>query len=221
MAARGRMSARALCALLATLATVAAARQDQILILGNSAGGQSLAEKPGVTRAEYSFNDRGRGDHIVATWKLDAAGVPIDYRAGGNDYMKAAVSESFRLADGKASWQNRAERGEKAVSGEAFYVPVNAPPEMTGVLARALLRAPGHRLALLSAGEATLEAVGPLPGDAASGTRALTQYQILIDGDPSTQIADINKLSLVMKGGRIYDPARIEQALGSAPRNPI
>jgi hypothetical protein len=25
---------------------------------------------------------------------------------------------------------------------------------------------------------------------------------------------------LVMKGGRIYDPARIEQALGIAPRNP-
>jgi imidazolonepropionase-like amidohydrolase len=42
---------------------------------------------------------------------------------------------------------------------------------------------------------------------------------ILIDGDPSAQIADINKVTLVMKGGRIYDPARIEQALGIAPRN--
>src|SRR5262249_31822505 len=96
----------------------------------------------------------------------------------GNDYMKAAVTESFRLADGKASWRSRAEHDEKAVSGEAFYVPVNAPPEMLGVLARALLKAPGHRLALLPAGEATLETVGPLPGDASSGTRGLTQYQI-------------------------------------------
>jgi imidazolonepropionase-like amidohydrolase len=40
---------------------------------------------------------------------------------------------------------------------------------------------------------------------------------ILVDGDPSTQIADINKVTLVMKGGRIYEPARIEQALGIAP----
>jgi hypothetical protein len=36
-------------------------------------------------------------------------------------------------------------------------------------------------------------------------------------GDPSTRIADINNVTLVMKGGRIYDPARIEQALGIAP----
>ena len=43
---------------------------------------------------------------------------------------------------------------------------------------------------------------------------------ILVDGDPSTQIADINKVALVMKGGRIYDPARVEQALGIAPRDP-
>jgi imidazolonepropionase-like amidohydrolase len=178
MAARGRVSAPALGVLFATLSMVAGAREDQILMLGNPAGAQTVTEPSGATRAEYSFNDRGRGDHIVATWKLDAAGVPIDYHGSGNDYMKAAVTESFRLADGKASWRSRAEQGEKAVSGEAFYVPVNAPPEMLGVLARALLKAPGHRLALLPAGEATLEAVGPLGGDAASGTRALTQYQI-------------------------------------------
>ena len=178
MTARGRVSAPALCMLLATASSVAAAREDQILMHGNPAGAQTIAEQSGTTRAEYSFNDRGRGDHIVATWKLDAAGVPIEYRGSGNDYMKAAVTESFHLADGKASWRNRAEQGEKAVSGEAFYVPVNAPPEMLGVLARALLRAPGHRLALLPAGEASIEAVGPLPGAAASGAQALTQYQI-------------------------------------------
>jgi imidazolonepropionase-like amidohydrolase len=44
---------------------------------------------------------------------------------------------------------------------------------------------------------------------------------ILIDGDPSTQISDINKVTLVIKGGRIYDPARIEQTLGIAPRKPL
>ncbi|HEY1874304.1 MAG TPA: amidohydrolase family protein [Steroidobacteraceae bacterium] len=178
MGARGRMSAPALGVLFATLSMVAGAREDQILMLGNPAGAQTVTEQSGATRAEYSYNDRGRGDHIIATWRLDAAGVPIDYRGSGNDYMKAAVTESFRLADGKASWRNRAEQGEKAVNGEAFYVPANAPPEMLGVLARALLKAPAHRVALLPAGEATLEAVGPLPGDAASGTHALTQYQI-------------------------------------------
>jgi len=178
MNARGGMRAAALCVQLAMLSGVAAAREDQILIQGIPAGAQTIADDAGATRAEYSFNDRGRGDHIVATWTLDAAGVPIEYRGSGNDYMKAAVTESFRLADGKASWHNRAEQGEKAVSGEAFYVPVNAPPEMLGVLARALLKSPAHRLALLPAGEAIIEAVGPLPGDQAAATRGLRQYQI-------------------------------------------
>jgi imidazolonepropionase-like amidohydrolase len=43
---------------------------------------------------------------------------------------------------------------------------------------------------------------------------------ILVDGDPSVHIGDLDHVALVMKGGRIYDPARIEQALGIAPRDP-
>src|SRR5690349_22518684 len=45
-------------------------------------------------------SDRGRGDHIVATWKLDPAGVPISYHGSGNDYMKAPVDETFELKNG-------------------------------------------------------------------------------------------------------------------------
>ena len=41
---------------------------------------------------------------------------------------------------------------------------------------------------------------------------------ILVDGDPSVSIADINKVDLVMKGGRVYDAARVEQALGISAR---
>src|SRR5215472_8815494 len=164
-----RPAAPTLALLLAAAAAPAApAREDQFLIQGKPSGSQTVAtEAGGATRAEYSFNDRGRGDHIIATWKLDAAGVPTEYSGSGNDYMKVPVTETLRLAGGKASWGNRAEQGDKAIAGEAFYVPVNAPPEMLGVLARALLKAPRHRLALLPAGEASIEAVGPLPADAA------------------------------------------------------
>jgi len=41
---------------------------------------------------------------------------------------------------------------------------------------------------------------------------------ILVEGDPSVHIEDIERVSLVMRGGRIYEPAHIEQALGIAPR---
>jgi hypothetical protein len=50
---------------------------------------------------------------------------------------------------------------------------------MLGVLARALLRAPGHELALLPAGEARLESLGSVTVAAADGkTMPLTHYRI-------------------------------------------
>jgi imidazolonepropionase-like amidohydrolase len=161
--------------ILSLVASIAAAapakRNDQILIQGLAAGSQTV-ETVGTdsVRSEYSFNDRGRGDHIVASWKLDSAGVPIEYSGSGNDYMKAAVTENFSISGGKATWHNRSEQGEKTLTGETFYVPNNAPPEFTGVLARALLKAPGHTLPLLPAGEAHITEVG--------STDNLTQYQI-------------------------------------------
>src|SRR3979490_142245 len=169
------------CLLVALILTVAASvaaaapakRDDQILIQGIVAGSQTVtAQGTDSVRADYSFNDRGRGDHIIATWKLDTAGVPIEYSGSGNDYMKAAVTESFRLAGGKATWRNRAEHGEKAVTGEAFYVPNNAPPEFTAVLARALLKAPGHTLPLLPAGEARISSAGSISLPAGNGSRS-------------------------------------------------
>src|SRR3954470_5231602 len=93
--------------------TIAAERTDKIFIGGNPAGTQTVKEEPaGVFRAEYSFNDRGRGSHIVATWKLDAAGVPTEYEGKGNDYMKASVEERFEIKNGRASWKNRTEKGD-------------------------------------------------------------------------------------------------------------
>src|SRR5213078_1885380 len=118
-----------------------AKRTDKIFIQGNQAGTQIVeGQADGAMHAEYSYNDRGRGDHIIATWKLDAAGVLTEYDAKGNDYMKAPVEERFDSKNGKASWKNRSEQGDATVKGEAFYLPMSAPPEIFGVLARALLK---------------------------------------------------------------------------------
>jgi imidazolonepropionase-like amidohydrolase len=179
-----RRTGRPLAALFLIVATSAAAappkREDQILIQGVAAGSQTVeATGPDSGRAEYSFTDRGRGDHIIASWKLDSAGVPTEYSGSGNDYMKAAVTETFGISGGKATWHNRGEQGEKAMTGERFYIPSNAPPEFMGVLARSLLKAPGHTLPLLPAGEAKITAVGP--------TGELTLYQITgLDFSPTS-----------------------------------
>ncbi|MGE5213339.1 MAG: amidohydrolase family protein [Nitrospirota bacterium] len=154
-------------------------RSDAILIQGNPAGSQTVQSDPaGRTHVEYSYNDRGRGDHITATWALDAAGVPTKYEAHGNDYMKAPVEEQFAIKDGKVTWKNRSEKREQASNGEAFYVPANPPPEFLGVLARALLKAPDHKLPLLPAGEASIEETGKLRVEAKTGKTELIQYRI-------------------------------------------
>ncbi|HYJ04411.1 MAG TPA: amidohydrolase family protein [Chthoniobacterales bacterium] len=165
--------------LLIALAGIAQAgaeqRTDKILIQGNPAGTQTVQTDPGgATRVEYSYNDRGRGDHIVATWKLNAAGVPTEYEGRGNDYMKAPVEERFEIKNGKASWKNRSEQGEQAVSADAFYLPMTSPPELLAVLARALLKAPSRKLPLLPAGEASIEAAGTLK----TAKGELTEYRI-------------------------------------------
>src|SRR5213593_23543 len=150
-------------------------RTDKIFIQGNPAGTQTVeSQADGAMRAEYSYNDRGRGDHIIATWKLDGAGVPIEYDGHGNDYMKAPIEEHFEMNNGPARWKNRSEQGEEPVAGEAFYLPMNAPPECFGVLARALLKAPNHKLPLLPAGEASIEAAGKL----ATAKGEVTEYRI-------------------------------------------
>src|SRR6266568_6090758 len=162
---------------IAAIAQVSAEqRSDTILIQGNPAGSQRVqTDQAGVTQVEYSYNDRGRGDHITATWKLDAVGgVPTAYEGHGNDYMKAPVEERFEMKHGTATWKNRSEQGKQAIAGEAFYVPANPPPEFFGVLARALLKAPGHKLPLLPAGEASIEESGKLN----VGKIELTQYRI-------------------------------------------
>ncbi len=159
--------------------TSAEQRSHKILIQGNAAGMQTVqTDAAGAPRAEYSYNDRGRGDHITATWKLDAAGVPTEYEGHGNDYMKAPIEERFEVKDGKARWKNRSEQGDQAVTGEAFYVPANPPPEFAGVLARALLKAPGHKLSLLPAGEGSIEEYAKVSVDGASGKVELIQYRI-------------------------------------------
>ena len=159
--------------------TSAEQRSDKILIQGNAAGMQTeQIDATGTAHVEYSYNDRGRGDHITATWKLDAAGVPTEYEGHGNDYIKAPIKEQFEVKDGKARWKNRSEQGEQAITGEAFYIPANAPSEFSGVLARALLKAPDHKLSLLPAGEASIQESGKVSVDGASGKVELIQYRI-------------------------------------------
>ncbi len=41
---------------------------------------------------------------------------------------------------------------------------------------------------------------------------------ILVNGDPSAHIGELRQVELVIKDGKLFEPAHIEAALGIAPR---
>ncbi|HSY25909.1 MAG TPA: hypothetical protein VK832_00235, partial [Burkholderiaceae bacterium] len=100
--------------LLSFITGVAASSQDgveyRVQIHGVANGKQTVAtDSSHVTHVDYAYADRGRGDHVVASWTLDAHGIPISYEAGGNDYWKVPFTENFQLRDGKAVWKSTGE----------------------------------------------------------------------------------------------------------------
>src|SRR5689334_4454392 len=134
---------------------VAADTHYTLLIMGNKAGYETATTGPnGELQLYYEFNDRGRGPKITEKIVLDKDGIPTLIENSGNDYMKAPVVEKFSLVNGTASWKNRAEEGQKAASGKAFYISISGVPEEGALLAKALLAA-GGKLALLPSGEAS------------------------------------------------------------------
>jgi len=67
---------------------------------------------------------------------------------------------------------------------------------------------------------ATLTSAQVIGVDGNRGVIAPGKYadMILIDGDPTKDMADIEKIDLTIKGGKTFDPAKIEAALGILPR---
>ncbi len=69
---------------------------------------------------------------------------------------------------------------------------------------------------------ATLGAARVMKRDAEAGTLAPGKLAdlIVVDGDPAKRISDIRRVSLVMKGGTLYEPARLYEAIGVRPLRP-
>src|SRR5688500_20373217 len=84
------------------------------VVLGGSRAGVQTATvgADGVREVTFEFNDRGRGPKLTARIKLNEAGVPVAVQTSGNDYLKAAVNETFTLENGVARWKNDAESAE-------------------------------------------------------------------------------------------------------------
>ncbi len=147
-----------------------------MLSAGNKAGVFATWSTPdGARHNFFSFNDRGRGPRITTRIVVDRAGILTEIDATGNDYYKGPVDEHFRLAGGKATWSNKAEKGEKQLRGPAFYAPMDAV--LSNEMEAALLAAPGGRLPLLPEGEARIERALDRTVEVGGKKRTVTLYE--------------------------------------------
>lgn len=162
-------------------------RRYVYLTMGRPAGRQRTRIDPNGDRWYfYEFNDRGRGPKLATRVVTGADHIPRLVETTGTNYFKKPVDERFSLEGAQAKWKNDAEQGEKALSEKAFYLSYHGPPEEEALLAQALLAAPGGKLALLPAGEASIERVGERQIEAGGGSRTVVLYQIAgVDFSPT------------------------------------
>lgn len=131
----------------------------------------------GTLHSEMEFNDRGRGPKTHTRIRVDERGFPVRIEAEGVNYFKVPVRERFEVRDGRATWENSADRGDTAVSGPFWYASMDASVE-GGLLARALLASPDRSLPLLPAGRVRIEPGAELRVSANGRTRTVRQYAI-------------------------------------------
>src|ERR1043166_10160583 len=164
-----------------------AATRYTFILSGNKAGYESSTRNPdGSLQIHFEFNDRGRGPNVNEKILAGKDGIPTEIEITGVDYLKAPVEERFSLKQGVASWKNRSEEGQKKISGKAFYASISGASEESALLAQALLAAPGHKLPLLPAGEASIEKRSELKINANGQSRTVVQYAISgLDFSPS------------------------------------
>ncbi len=156
----------------------ASAERYSFLLMGNLAGQQAVwTASDGTLHVFYQFNDRGRGPKTTSIYTLDASGMPVSESTTGNDYLKAPVNETFSFINGTARWKNKAEQGEKKVSGPSFYSSFNGPDFELALLAHAALRN-GGKIALLPEGEARVEHISELDVEAGGNKKHVVLYSV-------------------------------------------
>ncbi|HID48707.1 MAG TPA: amidohydrolase, partial [Chromatiales bacterium] len=90
------------------------------------------------------------------------------------------MDERFERQGNNASWRSAGEQGRETLQQPAFYIPLNGAPEVTGVLARALLQADNHELPLLPSGSARITKASTAELDI--GDEQVTATLYFIDG---------------------------------------
>jgi len=165
--------------LLLVATSAAAATRYDILFAGNLSGQQTTSvARDGTIRTTLSYRNNGRGPDLEERIVLAADGTIAGYRATGTSTFGSKIDESYSRRGERVVWRSSADQGDRRVDGAALYLPVESSFEANAVIARALLAAPGGRLAALPAGELSIERLAGTTLERDGEQRAVALYAI-------------------------------------------
>ena len=148
-------------AVLALSVAAAAGAADSTRYLAFVNGGKDKAGYQYVTRdgskyqVEFYFKDNGRGPELKEEFTLDPKSIFTRYHVAGTSTYGSKVEESFALANGKASWKTKADKGEQAAAPGSLYLPLQGTPATYSVLLAALAARADGKLPLIPNGTLT------------------------------------------------------------------
>ncbi len=131
----------------------------------------------GDVTVAYDVKENGRGPHVDATIRLTPDGSIVALDAKGHHTMGTPIEETFTREGQHVRWKSHEEHGDKDAAPIAFFVPMAPLPDVTGMLAQALVKA-GGALPLLPDGEARLERFGEATIKNGDASRHVTGYAI-------------------------------------------
>jgi len=156
----------------------------------------------GRRETRFHYADRGRGPELREVIEIDGQGRLQRLSIRGTAYMGTPVDERFEREADHASWRTTFEKGSTDQAGEAFYLPAEGSPELTAMVARALLATPQRRLSVLPDGEAVIAALDDTTVGPPGRKRHATLYAISgLDLTPTWVWLDDRRELLALSGG--------------------
>lgn len=135
-----------------------------VLVDGGKPAGHQVVQRndDGSVHVDYLFKDNGRGPELKEDYTLAPDGTFATYAVKGTSTFGAPVDESFRVADGKATWKSTSDAGEQPAAAGAAYWPIGGTPQSGAQVLSALLARSDNRLPLIPGGTLGARAVADL-----------------------------------------------------------
>jgi hypothetical protein len=148
------------------------------ICLGRKCGTSALVQAvDGGFTSTLDVLENGRGPHVDASFRLNAAGTITKLSATGHHTMGTQFTSTFVDANGITSWKATEETGQKNITEPSFYLPLAEIPELDGMLVQAALKRGGD-IALLPAGRAHVEKALEVEVSAGGQKRTVIGYEV-------------------------------------------